>query len=369
MITSRQGLAIACVLLGFTAAAAEDGRASGWFYDGGLQYRSDDGRFEVGLTNQVQVEASATDRDLGDSGSSFDVDDYKLILEGRAEDRFAFRVQANLTGGSETSENLLEDAWIRYDARPLARIWAGQGKVPFGRQFMAWSGHLQFVDRSIVTERFAHGRDVGLSLMGENRNQKYAYSVGVYNGNGINRAANDNRDVMATARLVITPFGPCEVMESDPEWTKRTGHRLAIGVAALTNNVGTDSIEEERTTTGAFELAYKVRGFSVVLEFFTQNEDQVLALPGDEVETDGWYGQAGYLFRNHFEIAGRYAVILPDLANQDVTETGVAVGYYFRGHRSKLQADWRSINFEAGVPPSSDTSDRTQVRAQYQLLF
>jgi hypothetical protein len=210
---------------------------------------------------------------------------------------------------------------------------------------------------------------VGLALNGENASRKYGYSIGVYNGNGINRAANDNRDVMATARLVITPFGPCELTESDPEWTRRTGHRLAIGVAVLTNNTGTNSIEEERITTGAFELAYKVRGFSLALEFFTQNENQVLAPPGDEVETDGWYAQAGYLFRNHFEIAGRYAVILPDLANQDVTETGVALGYYLRGQRSKIQADWRSINFESGVPPSSDTTDVAQFRAQYQILF
>jgi hypothetical protein len=105
------------------------------------------------------------------------------------------------------------------------------------------------------------------------------------------------------------------------------------------------------------------------MEFFTQNEDQLLAAPGDEVETDGWYGQAGYLFRNHFEVAGRYAVVLPDTANQDVTETGGAVGYYFNGHRSKIQADWRSLDFESGVPPSSDTTDLTQFRLKYQLVF
>jgi hypothetical protein len=227
------------------------------------------------------------------------------------------------------------------------------------------------VDRSIVTDRFAHGRDVGVAFVGENPEKTYSYSVGMYNGNGINQARDENEDYLAAARLAITPMGAFELTESDPDWTRRPEPKLSIAVAVLTNQMGEGSFEEERVNSGALELAFRVRGFSIIGEFFTESRDVLLGLPGDETDTDGWQAQAGYMFPmtelSRMEIAARYAEILRDTADSDDTEYGVSWGWYFGGHGNKVQVDYRVLEYE-GLQ-FGERVDTHQGRVQYQLIF
>jgi phosphate-selective porin OprO/OprP len=374
MTSSRCGVLLGILLVGALPLLA-DGDEGGWGYDGNLAFRSADGRFELDIINRVQARFTADDPDIGESGQSFDLERYRLTFAGKAFEHWEFLLQSDLATGSlsddETNSELLLDACVKFAKRRLAQLWIGQGKVAFGRQALIDSGRLQFVDRSIATERFAHGRDVGVALVGENENRTYAYSVGFYNGNGINQGADENKDYLAAARLVVTPLGAFEMMESDPGWTTRPEPRLAVGVALMTNNTGEGSFEEERVNTGALEFAFRVRGFSLAGEFFTESRDALTSLPGDEADTDGWYAQTGYAFPvtelGMFELAARYSEILRDVADADETEAGIALGFYFRGHGGKIQADYRALDFE-GIP-FGDNIDTHEGRIQFQLIF
>ena len=55
------------------------------------------------------------------------------------------------------------------------RVVFGQYKVPFGRQEMTSSGSQQFVDRSLVSNEFARGRDIGVSVQGAVWSNKLEY--------------------------------------------------------------------------------------------------------------------------------------------------------------------------------------------------
>ncbi len=351
------------------------GEPAGWSYDGNLKYRSPDERFALDLVNRVQTRMTLDDPDIGDSGQSFEVNRYRLLFQGRAFQHWEFVLQSDLATGSlsddEDESNLLLDAYLKFAKKRLAQLWIGQGKVAFGRQLIIDSGNLQFVDRSIATERFAHGRDVGVALVGENENRTYSYSVGLYNGNGINEAADENGDFLAAARLAVTPLGPMEPLESDPDWTTRPEPRLALGVAVMTNQMGEGSFEEERINSGALEFAFRVRGFTLAGEFFTESRDPLIGPPGDESDTDGWYAQTGYAFPvselGVLEVAGLYAEILRDVADADRSEAGIAVNFYFRGHRGKVQADYRALDFE-GIP-FGESIDTHEGRVQVQLIF
>ena len=57
---------------------------------------------------------------------------------------------------------------------------------------MTSSGNQQFVDRSLVSDEFARGRDTGFAVQGALRSNKLEYRAGVFNGNGLTRAVNDN---------------------------------------------------------------------------------------------------------------------------------------------------------------------------------
>lgn len=364
------------LLAGAVPLHAEDD-TGGWTYDGGLKYESSNGRFLLNLTNRLQARFTAVDPDTGDSGQSFNVNRYRVRVEGRLFKHWEYRFETDLATGSESEgqvdSELLHDAFFVYKRKSLAQAWLGQGKVGFSRQELIYSDKLQFVERSIATQRFAHGRDVGVALLGENQDETYQYSVGVYNGNGINRDVNENQDHLVVFRLVVTPLGAFDLAESDPDWTKHPEAKLAIGVSAMTNNKG--QIEDERINTGGLNFAFRVRGFTVAAEFFTESERTLSDPPGVETDTDGWYLQTGYLFPTTevgmFEVALRYSEILLDVTNQDETEKSIVLGYYIKGHRSKVQLEYRDLEFEASilgvqVPPRIDTQE---LRLQAQLIF
>ncbi len=87
------------------------------------------------------------------------------------------------------------------------RVVFGQYKVPFGRQQMTSSGNQQFVDRSLVSDEYLRGRDIGVSVQGAVWNNKIEYRAGMFNGNGLNRPSNDNDKFQYNARLMWQPNG------------------------------------------------------------------------------------------------------------------------------------------------------------------
>jgi len=85
-----------------------------------------------------------------------------------------------------------------------------------------------------------------------------------------------------------------------------------------------------------------------------------------QLDTHGWYGQAGYVVRRGYEVAVRYSTIVPDApvaSNADQKERGVGISRYFEGHAMKLQADFLEIDSDA-----LDTSV-AQLRVQLQLAL
>ena len=77
---------------------------------------------------------------------------------------------------------------------------AGQFKAPFGRQELTSSGNQQFVDRSIASVLFAPARQIGLQIGGQFGfgtavPDMITYAGGIFNGNGINRTLERERQV------------------------------------------------------------------------------------------------------------------------------------------------------------------------------
>lgn len=354
------------------------------YKDGKLGFKFPAG--EVSLSNRVQARFTHAEAASGPDIDSFRIRRAKTAIEGRIYEDWRFKLQANWVGGSvvesvtfdPTTQTLrptagrgavLEDAEIWWARHPLATVWMGQGKAFFGRQELTSSGKQQFVDRSVFSGRFFPGRDQGVGLIGVNQGKTFEYNLGIYNGNQLNRAANDNDEFMYIGRAVWTPFGEYKLEESSLDYP--TTPKLAIGVGFLENTTGTETSTSNSkvdvSRVGA-EVAFKLRGFNLVGEYVQEESEPQVA--GGTTDIDGFYAQAGYLFPTQkFELAGRYSEFSSDdtisSTFPDLTETGGALSWYFAKHNHKLQADVIEVERDTGSGPVKTT----EARLQLQLVF
>jgi phosphate-selective porin OprO and OprP len=308
----------------------------------------------VGARLQLQYVHSFPGAEEQDPFGTFWVRRGRLSVGGAAYERFNYAIQLELAGGGVQ----LIDANISTPLAPMATLWFGQGKAPFGRQQLTSSGSLNMVDRAITDGRFAPGRQIGIALFGQNQARTFEYGAGVYNGEGP-RTPNQNDRFMYVARAVLTPLGAYGPAESAFDYPSTP--RVALGGAVMHNTLGSGENETGVLRLG-LEGAFKLQGLNVTSELY---REQLSPVVGTGVDTNGWYVQGGYLLpdrRN--ELAARWAVIQPDTpTNTGSVEVGVGHSWYFNAHRAKLQTDLRRLTHHA-----FDTSD-VQLRVQFQLAM
>lgn len=338
---------------------------------------------EIAISNRLQARYTMFNADspsIEDVGT-FNIRRAKTAIEGKAGD-WKFKLQANWVGGgyvtaaSIVSNSLrttvrrgpeLEDAEIWWAKHPMATIWVGQGKVPFGRQEFTSSGKQQFVDRWIGNALYAPGRDQGIRLEGMNNSKTFEYAIGAYNGIARNINLNDNDDYLYSGRVAWMPFGEYKFEESSHD--RPTGPKLVLALAGLTNTLGTGAAAIDIERVG-YEVAFKWGGFNAQGEYFSENAENQSNVKSDNL---GYYLQAGYLFPgNKFEVAGRYESIERDQAFsvtnlgsalKDFEGTGLGVNYYLNKHVHKIQADW--FSYEDKVTGAG----LDEFRVQLQVIF
>jgi hypothetical protein len=357
-----------------------------------LAYLEISNRIQVRYTHEIPTEnnvVSGSTLDPGESRGSFRLRRAKLKLEGwmwlppeaaPALPKVTYEMQLNWPGLS--SSNLaafLEDANIAFDptGRAKFRVRVGQFKVPFGRQEMTSSGSQQFVDRSLVSNEYARGRDTGVAVEGALGN-KIEYRAGIFNGNGLTRSTNDNAALQFNARLMWQPNGLQTLAQrawvsgalySESDFESTTTPIYAFGLSV-------EHSDFRRTTTSndlnnevvALDGIFKYKGISAVSEIYLRKRVPEV---GDAFRAHGGYGQLGVMLnsRRTWEIAVRYG--LRDVnnrnANDSIQEVRVASSYYYRRHTLKFQIDGGQIRTNLGSAGGHRLD--YDVRAQSQFIF
>jgi hypothetical protein len=315
---------------------------------------------ELKLSNRVQVRFTEEDPEDGDGKGSFRIRRAKTKFEGWVYSKdLEYELQMNWADSSP-----LEDANFNYDfshGDKAAMLKIGRFKVPFGRQELTSSGSQQFVDRSIVSAEFAKGRDNGLQLWGTPAGGRIDWRVGLFNGAGRTASSNDNDEYQYNARLAWQPFGDAKYSEID--FDSKDTPLFAVAAQFESNDKfgATDGDDTDREVVGA-DVVFKYRGLFAFAEFFDATADRETGASADQ---EGLHAQVGYLFAKKLDVALRYAAWDPDqgVADNDRTETGVALGYFWNKHNHKLQADYRQVEDDA----LDATND--EFRLQYQLIF
>jgi phosphate-selective porin len=273
---------------------------------------------------------------------------------------------------------LLEDANIAWDpkGRGKFRVVFGQYKVPFGRQEMTSSGSQQFVDRTLGSNEFARGRDIGVSIQGAVWSNKLEYRLGMFNGNGLNRPSNDNDKFQYNGRLMWQPNGNQVLAQrawiSGALYSEADFESTTVPLYALAVNF--ENNDFHRTTTGddlkstAFGIdgVYKFKGFSATGEYFFRHRTPETAA---EFDSNGGYFQAGMMLNQFrtWEAAVRYGQReVSDLVdNDDIKETRVALNYYYRRHSLKFQTDYGIVQTGRGAAGGSRKDYELRMQAQF----
>ncbi len=350
--------------------------------------------FYMEMSNRVQVRYTQEFPDdtvklpgtenAGDDKGSFRIRRAKFKIEGWFYKPYLnYELQMNWPGAVGANVGaFLEDANINWDltkGKKQFMVRVGQNKVPFGLQELISSGSQQFVDRALSSNIYFRGRDTGANIWGVLGNNKFEYRLGVYNGNGLTRPANDNDKLQKNARFTFQPNGAspmgfwgsgAHMTESDMD-TRALGRPIFTVSAAFEENDlsfadATNIAANIKSTLFTVDSLYKWKGFSAT-GAYTWGERDPQDPAVTDFDTEGGFVQAGYfVMPDIWEVAFRYGWSDANtILGFQTTEVGGAVGYFYNKHNLKVQADFRRISTES----STGETDNHEFRIQTQFIF
>lgn len=250
--------------------------------------------------------------------SSFDVRRARLDVRGDIGKMFDYRLQVEFA-----STPKILDAYARVKIKPYFNIQGGSFKTPLSIENQYSPKNLEFIDNALVISKLtgysdisgirANGRDVGLmfygGFLGKRGFNMIEYSIGIYNGAGIN-VADNNKSKDIAGRLDIHPIKALTLSAS-----------AYIGENFINNNH-----KHARRDRYAFGIKYDDSKFTFRSEYingltgtYTNNERGLL-------RSHGAYGVFGYTIIKKITPAIRVDYFQNDIHNKETTQINYAVG-------------------------------------------
>ena len=297
----------------------------------------------------------------------------------------------DISGASEFTHNApryILDAVIKWNFYENFDLWIGQTKLPGNRERLISSGNMETVDRSLVNSVFNVDREMGVQLhhyFDLGNDVLLRESVAFTQGEGRNVTRGNLGGYHFTGRAEIFPFGDFEAYDG-ADFEREETPKLAVGAAYSYNEdaVRTESVDGDymvipggfyQTDVSTFFLdaIAKYRGISIMAEYADRSAQNPIAVnefgipTGDVVQVgDGFNIQGSYLFKNNYQVVGRYTTIALD---QEITGEEVHNQYtlglsrYIVGHKLKVQTDVSLNDF------STNSNNEVMYRLQVDIHF
>lgn len=236
----------------------------------------------------------------------------RLDFRGQISPTWDYRLQLDLAGTPK-----ILDAVIGYKYRSWLNVSVGQFKLPFSAENLITSTKLETIERSQVQEALVarskdvignqNGRDLGIQLNGSlfKVEDRYVleYSIGAFNGAGIN-ASDNNESKDLSGRLLVRPTKNLEL-----------GGSYYNGFGKW----GTPAEDQVRSRIGV-EFSYTYRAFSLKGEF-------IEGIDGS-VTKDGWFTQLStFVYKKNVQLVVKYDTYDPNLDAEKKKD--ISVNYTF----------------------------------------
>lgn len=381
-------------------ALAPDAQSPFRYTSKGLELGSKDGAFSARVNVRSQLRFSAPFVSAPRKSSHFDREDESDMRFRRARFKMdghlgkswvRYKYEHDLVKGK-----LLD---LRFDIGPeWLKLRVGQWKADYSRERIDSSGKQQFTERSIVNREFTFDRQKGamaVGRLGKGTVLDTQYYAGVFTGQG--RGVFRDRRVPANAsdgsplwilRYQWNPLGG-GVGFSQSDLEKLRKPRLSVAVATAGNRSSYTRFSSsgggqlDAFAAGApgqysirqqlEETAFKYRGLSVQHEWhwkrvFDHVSQRRTRLRGSYLQTGYFFHEVYSKVPKQLELAARLAFVDPDQSRGGdvISETGVAVNWFFKGHADKLTVDVGRYSLLSSVGARRSAFG---VRAQWDVSF
>ena len=373
-------LSLAITLFAITSVQSQEISDTS-FGKGLINFVAKDSSFSVKFAPRFQVRSmSSWDHDGSQYISpehNFIVRRSRLKFDGFAySPKLKYKLELGLSnrdisGANEFNRNTpryILDAVIMWEFSKNWELWAGQTKLPGNVERVVSSANLQLIDRSLLNSRFNIDRDLGIQIRHKSNlggaflmREKFAISQ----GEGRNVTEGNEGGLQYTARLEFLPFGAFKSKGdySQSDLKREATSKLMVGFTYNFNEnavrergfagdymIRTDeTIFETNQTTIFVDAMYKNNGFSFMGEYARRTADTVIATEADGVTPTGDIVltgnalnlQAGYLFKNNYEIAGRFTTLDYETITETLPSKQYTLGFnrFLVGHKLKVQSD------------------------------
>ena len=288
------------------------------------------------------------------------------------------------------TSNIVMDAVLKYNFYQNFELWVGQTKLPGNRERVISSANMQQVDRSILNARFNIDRDIGFQLRHHFTISDHFVIKEIFalsQGEGRNVVTGNLGGHQYTGRIELLPMGDFtgkgDYSGSDLKREKTPKLSLAASYDHNNNAVRNRSNQgsymetdygfyETNINTLFVDAMFKYKGFSLMAEYADRDAKDPIAKNSDGTETGdvvqvgkGLNIQSGYLFKNNWEVSGRYSSVE---LNKNITgidpehQYTLGVSKFIVGHSLKVQSDISFLDI-------ANNSDQFLYRLQFDIHF
>ncbi len=307
----------------------------------------------------------------------------RLGVQGTYAEQFDFKLEADFGNNSISGKTgysaQLTDVFVNWNRYDFANVKIGQFKTPFGYEQLLPDTKILTVERSLPNDMLTLSRQIGLGVSGDFLDDRLGYSVGMFNGNGVNNGFNDNNEFQYVGRVSGTPLK-----------TKIAGQDASIGLglngfvsnddSLKLSNFGFDSTPGgslDNLFTGtrrgwAVDAQMKVGPFALYGELFqsffdAESGNSPTTTLDDEFNSVGWYVMGAYdILPKKLQAIARFESFDPntDIDGNSTDVWTFGLNYFLKGDDIKLSA-----NYLIGDSATSDREWEGRFLSRVQIVF
>ena len=305
-------------------------------YGKGLGLTSPDSLFQLNIRFRMQNRVTYFDKEGEKPTYDGQIRRLRLRFDGYVGNpKFLYVIQLSFAPGDvgelQDGENIniIRDAAVFYRPNKHWNISFGQTKLPGNRQRINSSGGLQLTDRSINNAKFTIDRDFGFQVHNINEfEEKFSYNFKAALSTGEGRNVTDKADdgVAVTGKVELFPLGAFtrDGTNFEGDIVREAKPKLLLSGAFQQNNNSQrtqgqlgSTLFEKRTTRSVFlDAMLKYNGWSLMSSYMSRSaaDNPVTFNPTDATDFNyvyvgnGFDYQLSYLFRNDYEVIGRYSL-------------------------------------------------------------
>lgn len=357
-----------------------------------LQISSRDGNWSIRFGGRLMLDAFVAEASrtggVETSGGGAEIRRARVFASGKVAGDWKYKLQVDFASNGVS----IKDAYISTKVAGLKATF-GNHKEPQGLEQQTSSKYVTFMERSMVSDAFTAGRQLGASLgvSGDN----FTLRGGIFTSGIDNGSDTTTTDLALTARGTYAPINEAgQLVHLGVSGTYRTfddnsGPRIRLrNFHNGTRYVDTGATVAEGQMTVGAEAAVVYGPFSAQGEYYTSTLEGNGAGAAD-VDFSGWYAMASYFLTGEsrpynsakgvfgrvkgegaIEVAARYEMIdMEDAgfgtAASETSAVTVGVNYYFNPYvRAMLNYGSAEYDFTAAAGTADTDVDYVATRLQ-----